>query len=101
VCEQLAQGCYLEAERPRFESATFLSRKSNVDFCVGVCESSFLLLQYSVEYLIEYSSSNKVLPRRLTMTFVISNVRFAFWAFFQKLENSGLTPDVKDDPLNR
>jgi len=26
VCEQLAQGCYLKVERPRFES---LSRKSN------------------------------------------------------------------------
>ena len=30
VCKQLAQGCYLKAERPRFEPATFAwSRKSN------------------------------------------------------------------------
>ena len=32
-----------------------------VDLCVaeGVCESSFLLLEYSVEYLIEYSSTQQ------------------------------------------
>ena len=29
VCEQLAQGCYLKAERPRFEPLELLSRKSN------------------------------------------------------------------------
>jgi len=47
--------------------------------------------------------------RHLTMTchFSISNVRFAFWAFFRKQENLGShtgskwrpgDPDVKDDP---
>jgi len=29
VCEQLAGGCYLTAERPGLELATILSRKSN------------------------------------------------------------------------
>jgi len=27
ACEQLAQGCYLEADRPRFEPAIFWGRE--------------------------------------------------------------------------
>jgi len=34
--------------------------------------------------------------------FSISNVRFAFWAFFEnRKENSGLTPGQSDDPVTR
>ena len=75
-----------------------------------VCESSFLLLQYAVEYLIEYSSNNTVLRCCLIMTFVISAFQMYvlhFGRFFENRKNSGLTPgqnddpDVKDDPLTR
>jgi len=33
--------------------------------------------------------------------FSISNVRFAFWAFFENRKNSGLTPGQNDDPVAR
>jgi len=33
--------------------------------------------------------------------FSISNVRFAFWAFFENRKNSGLTPGQNDDPVTR
>ena len=33
--------------------------------------------------------------------FSISNVRFAFWAFFKNRKNSGLTPGQNDDPVTR
>jgi len=33
--------------------------------------------------------------------FSISNVRFAFWAFFRNRKNSGLTPGQNDDPVTR
>jgi len=33
--------------------------------------------------------------------FSISNVRFAFWAFFENRKNSGLTPGKNDDPVTR
>ena len=31
----------------------------------------------------------------------ISNVHVAFWAFFRKRKNSGLTPGQNDDPVTR
>ena len=37
----------------------------------------------------------------LTCLFSISNVRFAFWAFFENRKNSGLTPGQNDDPVTR
>jgi len=33
--------------------------------------------------------------------FSISNVRFAFWAFFRKRKKSGVTPGQNDDPVTR
>jgi len=33
--------------------------------------------------------------------FSISNVRFAFWHFFENRKNSGLTPGQNDDPVTR
>ena len=33
--------------------------------------------------------------------FSISNVRFAFWTFFENRENSGLTPGQNDDPVTQ
>jgi len=33
--------------------------------------------------------------------FSISNVRFAFWAFFENRKNSGLKPGQNDDPVTR
>jgi len=35
----------------------------------------------------------------LTCLFSISNVHFAFWAFFENRKNSGLTPGQNDDPV--
>ena len=56
MCEQLAQGCYLEADRPRFEPATFriASERSTVKphRWVGNQSNSIILRLQAVNVLL-------------------------------------------------
>ena len=82
----------LATRRPSWPDDPVLQWTPNVDLCVK---------KYSQAKEFFIIIVQQQTPDNDFCHFSISNVRFAFWAFFENRKNSGLTPGQNDDPVTR